>query len=94
MKDFSIKVSVTTIAMYANFGDGYKWSIDTYVRTNPTKNFIENFMNDYAGNGIEKVRIVEEWKNEYYIENLNSFSTMIKHLRENFENLNETILNY
>lgn len=88
------KVNVTTIAMYMNFGDSYKWVIDTYARFNPKKNFIENFMKEYAGNGIEKIKIVDEWTNEYPIENLNDYKVMIDHINECFSDMNQTILEY
>lgn len=88
------KVNVTTIAMYMNFGDCYKWVIDTYARFNPKKNFIENFMNEYAGNGIEKIKIVDEWTNEYPIENLNDYKVMVDHIHECFSDMNDTILDY
>lgn len=89
-----IKVNVTTIAMYMNFGDSSKWVIDTYARINPKSKFIDNFMSEYAGNGIEKIKIVDEWENEYEIETLRDFEVIPQHLRECFDDMNESILNY
>lgn len=88
------KVNVTTIAMYMNFGDYSKWVIDTYARFNPKKNFIENFMKEYSGNGIEKIKVVDEWTNEYPIENMNDYKIMIDHINECFKDMNQTILEY
>lgn len=90
----TIKVNVTTIAMYMDFGDYSKWVVDTYCRINPKSKFIENFMKEYAGNGIEKIKIVDEWVNEYPIETLGSFADITTHIRHEFEGLNETILDY
>lgn len=88
------KVNVTTIAMYMNFGDSLKWVIDTYVRFTPKKDFINNFMKEYAGNDIEKIKIIDEWENEYDIDDLRDFDVMIRNIKENFEGINNTVLNY
>ena len=94
MRDFTIKVNVTTIAMKMRFNDGIKWVTDTYTRLNPKKNFIENFMNEYAGNGIEEIKILDNWENEYSIETLDCFSTIESHIKECFPEINTTVLNY
>lgn len=88
------KVNVTTIAMFMDFGDSSKWVIDTYARFTPKKDFINNFMKEYAGNGIEKIKIIDEWENEYEINDLRDFEVMVRHIKECFENINHTILNY
>ena len=104
MKDFTIKVNVTTIAMKMTFShydydtdqttETTEWVVDTYTRINPKKNFIENFMNEYSGNGIEQVKIIDEWENEYPVETLGCFSTIENHIKSQFDKINETVLNY
>lgn len=84
------KITVTTIAMYI---EG-EWIIDTYLRMTPKKNFIDNFMKEYAGNGIEKIKIVDDWENEYQLYTMDDYKTMFDHIKECFKNINGTVLYY
>ena len=100
MKNFTIKTNVTTIAMYMQFTDyetgkkRYEWVVDTYCRMNPKKDFINNFMSEYAGNGIEKIKIIEEFENEYEIENITDLDVVMNHILDDFPNINHTVLGY
>ena len=91
-----VNVKVMTIAIKFDFG----WRLDTYARIPSTnkfatdKAFIELFEKEYEGNGIEEVKIVDSWSNTYVNNTFGECEAMFKHLRECFEDINETILNY
>ena len=88
-------IETITIAIKFDFG----WSIDTYTRwlsskdKNTNKVFIDKFMEDYQGNGIEKVQVLEVGE-PIYCNNMVEIEGAIDDLRKNNKDLNETILNY
>lgn len=96
VKTMIVNVKVMTIAIKFDFG----WTIGTYARI-PSANkfatdkaFIELFEEEYQGNGIEEVKILDSWTNTYINGTFKEYEAMFKHLREIFENINESILNY
>ena len=88
-----INLTVTTFAMQWN--DGH-WSVDTYVRTKKTsdKSFIEKWMSEYSGNGIQQIRILDNNDFEYEIDLLYQLDEIYDSIKENYGNINETLLDY
>lgn len=88
-------INVITIAIKFDFG----WSIDTYTRwlsgkdKDTNKKFILNFMNEYAGNGIEEVKVLEV-SEDMYASTMIEAEAIIDDVRKKYEKINETILNY
>lgn len=89
-----VEVRITTIAIKL---EG-KWVLDTYCRIGNLndKKFIENFMNEYAGNGIDEVKILETEVQEFYCDTLHDNTCMYNALEDmiNDRDGNTTILNY
>ena len=88
------EVRITTIAIKL---EG-KWVIDTYCRIGNLndKKFIENFMNEYAGNGIDEVKILETEVQEFECNTLKDTTEMYVALELMIDERdgNTTILNY
>ena len=88
-------IETITIAIKFDFG----WSIDTYTRWLTSKDkytnkvFIDKFMEDYQGNGIEEVKVLEVGE-PIYCHNMVEIEAAIDDIRKNNKLLNETILNY
>ena len=89
-----VEVRITTIAIKL---EG-KWVLDTYCRIGNLndKKFIENFMKEYAGNGIDEVKILETEVQEFYNDTINEATNMYNALEDlmNDRDGNHTILNY
>ena len=89
-----VEVRITTIAIKL---EG-KWVLDTYCRIGNLndKKFIENFMKEYAGNGIDEVKILETEVQEFYNDTIHEASNMYNALEDlmNDRDGNHTILNY
>lgn len=88
-------IETITIAIKFDFG----WSVDTYTRwlsskdKNTNKVFVDKFMEDYQGNAIETVQVLEVGE-PIYCNNMVEVEAAIDDLRKNNEDLNETILTY
>jgi hypothetical protein len=89
-----VEVRITTIAIKL---EG-KWVLDTYCRIGNLndKKFVENFMNEYAGNGIDEVKILETEVQEFYNDTIHEATNMYNALEDlmNDRDGNHTILNY
>ena len=89
-----VEVRITTIAIKL---EG-KWVLDTYCRIGNLndKKFIENFMKEYAGNGIDEVKILETEVQEFYNDTINEATNMYNALEDlmNDRDGNHTILFY
>lgn len=88
------EVRITTIAIKL---EG-KWVLDTYCRIGNLndKKFVENFMNEYAGNGIDEIKILETEVQEFYCDTLKDNTDMYNALEIMIDDRdgNHTILNY
>ena len=94
-----INITVTTIAI--KFVDDvtsakYHFSVDTYARLNAgtNKEFIEHFMKEYSGNGIESITVLQSDKTEMYIDTFRDLENLLHTLRKQYDSINETILDY
>ena len=98
MTNNTIKIRVTTFAMLIDFYDGTRpqWVIDTYPRMNATsdKNFKENYMSDYQGNGILDIKIIESEDMIYDLYSLIDFERIKECLQNDFPKINLTLLTY
>ena len=85
-------IKVTTIAI--KFED--HWTVDTYARNNAKndKNFVSDFMNEYAGNGIIEMNILETEELYFEIDRWDFLDSIWNALDKKYPNLNRTILNY
>ena len=88
-----INLTVTTIAMQWDDGN---WSVDTYVRTNKSseKKFIEKWMNVYSGNGIQKIKILDNNDFEYEINELYEFRQIYDSIKELYGKIDESLLDF
>lgn len=90
-----IEVKITTILMKL---EGV-WTLDTYCRMGnklSDKTFVENFLKEYSGNGIEELKVVETENHTLYIDMIDEFNIIYQDLMEMIDNKkgNHTILNY
>ena len=98
MTNNTIKIRVTTFAMLIDFYDGTRpqWVLDTYPRINVTsdKNFKDNYMKDYQGNGILDIKIIESIDVTYDMFTILDFERIKESLENEFPKINLTVLNY
>lgn len=101
-----INYIITTIAMKirdtkhdekTGYIDVYHYCIDTYVRINVCDNdkqFIDSFMREYAGNGIEKVTIIDKQSGCVDVDTFTELENIFEIITRDYEDVNTTILNY
>lgn len=85
-------IRVTTIAI--KFSD--RWTVDTYPRIGAKndRTFVESFMDEYAGNDIVEVKILESEDFEFEINTFSDAENISKNLLEIVPGINQTFLNY
>ena len=91
----TITITITTICMKMDDSNGkYHYTVDTYPRINAGADFEERFMQEYAGNGIESITVLQSDKRVFFIDTLRDVETVVHELRKQYDTLNETILDY
>lgn len=90
-----IEVKITTILMKL---EGV-WTLDTYCRMGNNlsdKKFVDNFLKEYAGNGIEELKIVETENHIIELEIIDELNIIYQDLLQMIDDRkgNHTILNY
>ena len=88
-----VEIRLTTIAM--KWMDN-SWSIDTYARTYKGSNdkFIDKWMEQYSGNGIERAKVIENQDTVIYCDTFSDLEKIGKKILEINPKVNTTILDY
>lgn len=84
-----MEMKLTTILMKL---EG-EWVLDTYPRSGNSndKKFVERFMEEYSGNGIDDLRVLET--KEFHFDYIYELEMFINNVKDN-NKINTTILNY
>lgn len=90
-----MEIRITTILMKL---EGV-WTLDTYARMGNNlsdKKFVDNFLKEYAGNGIEELKIVETETHTFTLDIIEELNIVYQELLEMIDDRkgNHTILNY
>ena len=90
-----IKAKITTIALNLE----NKWVVDTYARIGTDlndKKFIERFNNEYQGNGIENIKILESKELDYDFYTITDYLRAINSIMDKLTEIdgNYTVLDY
>lgn len=90
-----MEIRITTILMKL---EGV-WTLDTYARMGNNlsdKKFVDNFLKEYAGNGIEELKIVETETHTFTLEIIEELNIIYQDLLQMIDDRkgNHTILNY
>lgn len=99
MQNMKVNYIITTVALKMIYDDRVHYVIDTYARLTDNDNdniFIDKFMKEYAGNGIDKITIIDKTAGTLYIDTFTELENIYNKLSYGYDDnvVNTTILNY